>query len=334
MAGFPVRVFSLTAAAVGVVGAIALSADAAVAARPVKGALYADWFNDPEVQLHLRVSRSGRQLDPRRSVWADDPNHCAYSYLRLGTRRRPVRIKRDGTFRFVRRHGRSAFRVSGQFVTKDRAEAQVSYRFRPAHGARPRTCERRSLAPRRVGVRFRDCRTHEAKPLLETPAGRVFQQLKQLSSDLDHVGGWMPVAYACLYDANRLIKLGEDVDNGDPGGTTDLALFRLAGPYVAYGTFGGAEFARSFVGVHDLRSGKKREHFAGGFIGNLVLKDNGSTAWTASDGDARVPPTVWVWDSLGARRLDSGKIPDKSLTLDGSTLTWTNDGVERSATLY
>jgi hypothetical protein len=331
MAGFPVRVFSLTAAAVCVVGAIALSADSAVAARPVKGALYADWYNSPDVQLLLRVSRSGRQLDPGRSVWQDTPDHCANFYLPLGTRQRPVRIKRDGTFRFVRRHGRSAFRVSGRFVTSDRAEAEVRYRFRPAHG-RPRTCERRSLIPRRVGIRFRDCRTHEAKPLLATPTGRVFQLLRRTYADLQLVGGWTPVAYACLYDANRLIKLGEDVENGDPGGTIDLVLFRLVGPYVAYGTFGGAEFARSSVLVHDLRNGSRREHFAGGFIGNLVLKDNGSTAWTASD--EGVQPTVWAWDSLGARRLDSGKIPDESLSLTGSTLTWTNNGVVRSATLY
>lgn len=317
-----------------VVAAIAVGADPAAAARPVKGTLYADWFNSPQVQLHLQVSRTGHQLDPRRSVWADSPDHCVAFYLRLGTRRRPVRIKRDGKFSFVHRRGRSAFRVRGRFLTKDRAEVELRYRRKPARGGRSRACEHRSLTPRRVGIRFRDCRTHEAKPLLATPTGRVFQQLRRLGGDMDHVGGWMPVAYACLYTENRLVKLGEDVDWGDPGGTVDLVRFRLVGPYVAYGTFGGAEFIRSSVLVHDLRNGSHREKYAGGFIGNLVLKDNGSTAWTAADEEQHVPPTVWAWDSLGARRLDSGKIPDKSLKLNGSTLTWTNNGVVRSAILY
>jgi hypothetical protein len=318
---------------------VGVGVDGAAAARPAKGALYADWFNSPDVTLDLRVSRSGRQLDPRRSVWAYEPASCdTFFYVRLGSRRRPVRIKRGGRFRFVRRQGRFVFRMRGQFVTKDRAEVKLRYRREPVRGGQPRACEVPSqrFVPRRVGIPFRDCRTHEAKPLLWAPTGRVFQQFRRASylifDGSEFPGGWRPVAYACLYGVNRLVKLGEDIDNGDPGGTVDLVFFRLVGPYVAYGTYGGVEFARSDVVVHDLRTGGKREQFAGGFISDLVLKSNGATAWTAwEEGE---PNAVWAWDSLGNRRLDSGNIALESLELNGSTLTWVKDGVVRSATLY
>jgi hypothetical protein len=57
------------------------------------------------------------------------------------------------------------------------------------------------------------------------------------------------------------------------------------------------------------------------------------------DYDSGQPPVavaweVWALDSHGQRLLDSGPGIDlQSLTLDGSTLTWTNADTPRSATL-
>jgi hypothetical protein len=309
----------LTTAALGV------GVDCAAAARPVKGALYADSGELGVPLLYLKVSRSGRWLNPQRSA-IDWDRDCGELRLHLGSRRHPVRIKRSGGFRFVRRRGNFVFRLRGRFVTSTRARVTFRYRREPARPGRRRPCDDDTarLRPRRI-TRFHlgDCRSHKAETLLLAPTGRVFRELRW-------IGGWTPVAYACLYSTNRAVRLGEDVDDGDPGSTVDLSGFRLVGRYVAYIANGGAEFAPSSVGVHDLQNGKKKSYPTGGRAGGLVLKGDGSVAWIV--GPFVGPPEVWAADALGVRRLDSGNV--SLLALNGSTVTWVKDGVVHSATLY
>jgi hypothetical protein len=293
-----------------------VSPDWASAARPVKGALYgAVHSRDGGVsRLFLRISHSGRVLNPRRSVI---DRGCA-PRMHLGSRLHPVRISRGGRFRFVRRRHSFVFRLRGRFVTKNRATA----RFRCARSTH-------RFVARRVGLPFRECQTHEAETLLRSSTGRVFRVPKLRPY------GWANVAYACLFSANRLVKLGLDVDGGGTFGELhDRMLFRLAGPYVAYDTQQYDCNCGSTVTVRDLRTGGFTRSLARRYLSNLRLKGNGSVAWIENPGYEGSPSKVWAADTHVLRQLDSGNISDNSLTLSGSTLTWRKDGVVRSATLY
>ena len=94
----------------------------------------------------------------------------------------------------------------------------------------------------------------------------------------------------------------------------------------------------------DLRNGKlvrSASSTDSGLPGNtdrltdLVLKSNGSLAWIVDIGSSvGSNRQVIAVDSSGRRLLDSGgDIDPESLTLRGSTLTWTKSGVSRSASL-
>jgi hypothetical protein len=123
----------------------------------------------------------------------------------------------------------------------------------------------------------------------------------------------------------------------DGGGTFgdlhDRRLFRLAGPYVAYDTQQYDCNCGSTVTVRDLRTGGFTRSLARRYLWDLRLEGNGSVAWIENPGYTGSPSEVWVADTHGLRQLDRGNI-SRSLTLSGSTLTWVNDGVAHSATLY
>jgi hypothetical protein len=120
-------------------------------------------------------------------------------------------------------------------------------------------------------------------------------------------------------------------------------------------------FEQFFIEVRDLRTGDIVRRVGhpdghpeliqwGSRLYDLALKANGSLAWTldrfATDSNGypvgyseNKPPVVvawevWALDTNGPRRLDSGpNLVLDSLELNGSTLTWINDGVTRTATL-
>jgi hypothetical protein len=332
------RRFALGGWLVGLVmlGAVGVGVDGAAAARPARGALYAD--SDGPALLYLRVSPSGPWLNPGRSAiyWdtGGDYRDCGRPLrLRIGSARRPVRIKRGGRFRFVRRQGRFAFRLRGRFVTRERAKVRFRYRREPARPGRPKACDDASdrLRPRRiVPLRFRDCGTHKAKTLLRASTGRVFRELRWVSGGPSLESAWRRVAYGCLYSTNRLVKLG--VDDGDPISRRD---YRLVGPYVAFLRIEACGTGGCYtVVVRDLRSGRRTRALPTGFVSDLELKGNGSVAWIERPLVSGEPPTVRAADTHGVRQLDSGNIAEGSLRLNDSTLTWLTGGVARSATLY
>jgi hypothetical protein len=319
-----------------VVGAATLGAGPASAARPVKGARYIDADNAGFFghRVKLQVSRSGRWLSPRHSsvsnVWGDADN-CRNLDVHLGSRRRPVRIRPSGRFRYVRRRGSFVLRLRGRFTTENRARIRFRYRREPRRRSHPcNDSGRISLSPQRIRqLPFRDCQSHEAKTVLLAPTGRVFWQFEWDGTE------WIEIAYACLFSANRRFKLHEDEDDD-----SDLHDFRLVGPYLAYAWHPCAEGClRDDVEVRDLRDGKLARRgptSAGGHEGaitDLELKDNGSVAVIAYSYPPDRAREVWAYDTLGARRLDRGDISPRSLVLEGSTLSWVKDGVVRSATL-
>lgn len=302
----------------------------ASAARPVERARYID--TNYAYTVDLRVSNSGRSV----RVKTDFVYDCHQRQVSGASGRRPVPIDRSGRFQYVRRSGRLSISVSGRFHTRNRAI--VTFRSRRQPRRRFHRCDgpfRDSVSPKRIRrIPFRDCRTHRAETVLSAPTGRVFWQ--PLWDDRD---GWMTVAYACLFSVDRRFALGQDGDDDH-----DLGAFRLAGPYLGYEEVEcvGLGCGHGVV-VRDLRDGSvprsaptpnvSQEFF--GPVTDLELKDNASVAWIARPApySNEVGPSVWASDSAGTRRLDTGDISLTSLELDGSTLTWDNDGVPRSATL-
>ena len=261
---------------------------------------------------------------------------CGGPDLRVGSRRRPVRIRRSGRFRFVKRRGAFVFRLRGRFASRNRADVKFRYRREPRRAGGRRHCDdtgRWRLSPRRIyRIPFRNCGTHKAHTVLRTATGRVFWQAQWDDND-----GWMTIAYACLFSANKRVRLHQDEDDD-----SDLSLFRLAGPYVAYAWHPCAEGCQGEdVEVKDLRDGRVARHAgygAGGHDGavsDLELKPNASVGVIAL-GDPYAPrlvPEVWAYDTLGARPLDRGNISRSSLELNGSTLSWLKDGFPHSAAL-
>jgi hypothetical protein len=306
----------------------ALAPAHAAAARPEPGARYAD--TDYAFWVNLRVSQSGGALVPRGSKVENLSGwRCPGLDFRLS---RPVRIRRDGRFEYRRRRGKFVLTVSGRFRTRELARITMRYRRVPRR--RGRECDdsgRVSLSPKRVApLHVSDCRSHDAKTLLLTPAGRVFWHDAWYGRD-----GWATVAYGCLFSLNKPFELGQDDDDDN-----DLDRFRLVEPYIAY------EHSECPMGcvyslhVQDLRDGTVR-HLprdpSGTFgpITDVELRQTGSVAWIARPSQyfgLRVP-AVWADDGQASRLLDSGNIGLESLELSGSTLTWTRDGAPQSAIL-
>ena len=324
------------------IAALGVGVDSAAAASPFKRALYADAGDGVGEYgvLYLRVSSSGRWLNPRRSTvyweWGDVRSNCRVR-LRLGSWRRPVRVRHGGGFRFVRRRGAFVSRVRGRFVTKDRARVAFRYRREPARGGRPRTCDDisvRLVARRIVPLNFRNCSSHKARTLLLAPTGRIFRQPRWWAGGRYELAGWKETAYACLYTVNTPVSLGVD-DDSHSDVEDDLTLFRLVGPYVAFlRQENCGNFACYTVFVRDLRSGTTTKRVPAGRAPDLELNSRGSVAWIDQGSPLDATDTsLWASDNLGKRQLDNGNISDQ-LTLTDSTLTWRKDGLEHSTVLY
>jgi hypothetical protein len=109
---------------------------------------------------------------------------------------------------------------------------------------------------------------------------------------------------------------------------------RLRGHYVAYGYEScvdalGDECTFGIELVHVARG--RSEFRAGALVERVALRRSGALAWSEDEGSDR---SVHRRDRAGRRRLDSGvRLDAASLRLRGSTLSWVNDGVRRTAPL-
>jgi hypothetical protein len=231
-----------------------------------------------------------------------------------------------------RRRGRFVLTFSGRFRTRERATIRMRYRRVPRR--RGHECDdsgRVVLAPQRVAPpEVSDCRTHEAKTLVLTPEGRIFWEDVWYGRD-----GWASVAYACLFSVNRAFELDQDDDDD-----SDLDTFRLVEPYVAYGQAECPMGCGFSLHVQDLRDGRERhlpraEGQSIGRVTDIALRATGSVAWIsrAAPYSEDLRPAVWADDGQVTRLLDRGNIDLESLELSGTTLTWTRDAAQQSATL-
>ena len=312
--------------------------------------------NTASLTVMLRVSRSGRRLAAARlSLWCGRGRSASGQTARLSLRgNRAARIRRDGSFSFAaagstHTAGRVHLWLSGRFASAQYLRLFYRVRDLPRHRAPDcRTTYRRYIdySPAVLGFDgqppFSGCTSQRAATLLRTDTGRVFQQYAPWDESDPWSGGFVTHVYACLFARPK-----ERVDLGRNYDDARVELPRLAGTLLAYEQVGcGPGACASAIRVRDLAGGDVRtvsptqrsrfepESFG---VSDLVLKENGSLAWTVARyafGGAFIAFEVWALDSQGARLLDSG--PDlnlESLDLDGSTLTWINGSTTRTATV-
>jgi hypothetical protein len=315
--------------------AILVAASPASAAKPHKGARYYGFEGSEtsmilsDVSAKVRVSGSGRAF--RRGSYVNltcgRDDKLVRKLSLTGTR-----IRRNGKFSKVKRGGRVRYRLRGRFVRRD--YAKITYSASKPSGLRGR-CKgaRHKVALYEKGVPpYKSCRSQRAKNDLKNSDGRVFEQLRLES------GQFYPFVYACLNSGKR-VELGRNWDD------EEVEVPRLTAPFVAWAAVEcGNSNCISTVETRDLRDGKlvhEEPATTGGLPGNstrvpdLVVKSNGSLAWIVDIGSSvGSDRQVVAVDSAGRRVLDSGgTIDPESLTLTGSTLSWTKAGAPHSASL-
>lgn len=175
------------------------------------------------------------------------------------------------------------------------------------------------------------CGPTGAATLARSPAARIYVDRQ--------------VAYGCAGATGKSYRLG--------GRGACLVMPRvepvlLAGSFAAYGlTTCGTDTAHSQVLVRNLANGKLLVGdyaISGGVppesferVNAIVLKRDGAVAWLAGLGSIGLHGNrfeVVRVDRRGQALLDSGpRIAANSLRLQGSTVTWTDGGRTRSATL-
>lgn len=140
--------------------------------------------------------------------------------------------------------------------------------------------------------------------------------------------------FGCLYSKGRRVPLAEAYDD-DYVSAEEFRKVRLRGRFVAWeqesydiscktGCPPGHQATTWRVHSVDLRSRRDRS-YRGAVLGDsLVLGRLGTPAWLEPLGDS-------VRVRAGGAALDEGAVA--SLALRGSTLTWTNAGHQRGATL-
>jgi hypothetical protein len=152
--------------------------------------------------------------------------------------------------------------------------------------------------------------------------------------------------FACLQASGRPWALATGINVPDGY----LAVVRLAGDFVAFGAYEGSACARYGMcppgyspslttAVVDLRTGARRDFHLADPRGTpvaghaLVLNSRGSIAWIGCPVGCDAGRELHTIDAQGNHLLDTGALDAASLRLSGSTLSWTNAGAPRSATL-
>ena len=180
------------------------------------------------------------------------------------------------------------------------------------------------------------CKLHGDSTEAKNQVARVFSAPREIEGD--PAGSRL---FGCLRSVGRPLALADAFDDGYvlSGSWSDV---RLAGRFVAWSDSTtdisckadcplGYEPTRSSIGVADLRRRRIRR-ISGVVAGRgLVLTNTGAVAWAAPAAANGV--AIRAWDRNGLRTLDTGAIAPASLTLDGSTISWTKAGVGSSATL-
>jgi len=265
----------------------------------------------------------------------------------------PVRIRRDGsfvlsaaiTYRRVPRGLR--LKLSGRFVRGGK-RASGSVVVAAAPRVRPKCARRGSFSARFTGQRHLaegSCTPAMTKTIADDGVRRVYEE--RYVEDPAIGGHTSDVAYGCDRRTNsRWFLAGIDSTNDylDAFATSESFLNAwLQEELVAMwvNDCGGAGCA-PLIRFVDLRDGTRRFETGAGAgdlleaeVESLVLKGNGSAAWTLCESRSGGPYCNVVKEEAfgSAVLLDKGRIDGRSLSLVGSTLSWTNGGMTMRATL-
>jgi hypothetical protein len=158
-------------------------------------------------------------------------------------------------------------------------------------------------------------------------------------------------AFGCMRGVGRSFKLDSPGDGPEDWEMRDRGPIRIAGRFVAFVSDGdGSDGADSYyftsVDRVDLRTGKKRLLSCIDYgeddeddaceerlrVTGLVLRRTGGFAYLMrlQTGERRVAR----WDRRGYAELDLGRdVEQRSLRLDGATLSWRRAGVTKTASL-
>jgi hypothetical protein len=201
------------------------------------------------------------------------------------------------------------------------------------------------VAPATADAAHRVCPTE--RTVVRTASGVVF------SRDRDG----RRVYYGCLWRVRKTYRL-QQVGEYGLNNVREPSSIHLAGRYVAYvQDYGSTGGEANTLSVRDLRTGKVIHQAAvasrgGDFtdqVGTLVLKLNGSVAWTTRTSADFQHPTIEVraMDSSTVHRAggpvqDVPRLLDESpvvepaslrLTADRTGVEWSNNGATRTAPL-
>ena len=161
--------------------------------------------------------------------------------------------------------------------------------------------------------------------------------------------GYRWLYYGCHRSRGEWIRLGLTYNSQEDHGFS-MRSFKSAGPYVGFIWNSEGEFD-SIAGVRsvNLRTGATRDfspyaapeelgYVEYARVERYVLRPTGAFAWVTDTSlavNARWGPGVFAFDTTGLRRLDerTGQVDRTSLRLTGSTVTWREAGLLKSAPL-
>jgi len=180
------------------------------------------------------------------------------------------------------------------------------------------------------------CKRHGSSTEAKNEVARVFSAPREIEGDPN--GSRL---YGCLRAVGRPLALADSFDDGYVLSSA-WGEVRLAGRFAAWSQVStdisckadcpeGYEPTRYSIDVADLRRRTIRRIFGVVTGRGLVLTNTGAVAWTEPAAASAV--AIRASDRDGLRILDAGAIAPASLTLDGSTVSWTKAGVRSSATL-
>jgi hypothetical protein len=268
----------------------------------------------------------------------------------------PVRIRANGTFFLamtVRRGGTSgSLRFRGRFANHQVATGE----FRVSITTAGRKCSKRgAFSVRFTGQRHfavGSCTPPRTTTLADDGTSRVYRESYVYDPDVRHHDGGYgngAVIYGCdRATRHRWVLAGDDTSNGL---VDHYQCAEFGGPVAVAGTFMAIlvqEICQPGSGsgqirVVDLQTGTVHldqaaplsRDFGQNGVKSLVLAPTGSAAWIICEWQATRPCQVVDETAFGSNTLlDQGdQIDPQSLTLDGSTLSWRNNGETKTATL-
>ena len=174
----------------------------------------------------------------------------------------------------------------------------------------------------------RTCALKKSKIYKKNKEARVFTRRE--TSDSLLVKGW----YGCHVKTKKRIRIGETEGYDSPA-----ILVRLQGRFVAVWQGSQDRGGERSAGIEqwDLRAAKRLRTVSNARATDIEIGPRGQLVFigrpVAQHDEQEQPLSVRVVDRRGDRTLATGNISRKSLVIKGTTVSWTQDGAEKTAQL-